>query len=128
MLERMNLFCTVTSYYTDISWYKETHRLRWVFCYPCRFRTESARFESSFAGMHEPAHIGNFARKIGCTESRNDAHPLRRAAFLPPLPSRGVHTITRLFGVLDHRAILRATAKLYNAYRSSAARYLSRLI
>ena len=30
--------------YTDTSWYKKTHRLRWVFCYACIYREECARF------------------------------------------------------------------------------------
>ncbi len=71
--------------YTDTSWYKETHRLRWVSCYPCKHRAKCTRFQSGFAGVHDPAHMGYFAREIPCTESRNDAHPLRRAAFLLPL-------------------------------------------
>ena len=74
---------------TDISWYKKTHRMRWVFCYPCKHRAECARFQSGFAGIHDSAHTGNFLRKNACIESRNDAHPLRRTALLPPLPRKG---------------------------------------
>ena len=33
--------------------------------------------------------MGFFLRKIACIETRNDAHPLRRAAFLLPLPRKG---------------------------------------
>jgi len=53
--------------------------------------------------------MGYFLRKMACTVSRNDAHPLRRAAFLPPLPRKGcAYYYTILFGFLafDHRVIL----------------------
>ena len=30
---------------TDISWYKKTHRMRWVFCYTCKYAGNRRLFE-----------------------------------------------------------------------------------
>ena len=30
---------------TDISWYKKTHRTRWVFCYTCKYAGNRRLFE-----------------------------------------------------------------------------------
>ena len=30
---------------TDISWYKKTHRMRWVFCYTCKYAGNCRLFE-----------------------------------------------------------------------------------
>ena len=30
---------------TDISWYKKTHRTRWVFCYTCKYARNRRLFE-----------------------------------------------------------------------------------
>ena len=50
----------VVRYYmnTDISWYKKTHRLRWVFCYTCKFVCISKGFAGISAGIHETACNG----------------------------------------------------------------------
>ena len=30
---------------TDISWYKKAHRMRWVFCYTCKYAGNRRLFE-----------------------------------------------------------------------------------
>ena len=35
----------ISSMNTDISWYKKTHRTRWVFCYTCKYAGNRRLFE-----------------------------------------------------------------------------------